>query len=106
MSESCLIFGRNITSVSYAVPTTENSGRWINIQPLGPFKVKGDYWVIDTDEEYTYAIIGQPSRKGFWILSRTMEFDEDLYQSLLEKGRAWGFDLSDVERNDLTECQP
>ena len=105
LSESCLIFGKNITSVSYAIPQAENSGRWTNVQPLGPFKVKADYWVLDVAEDYQWSIIGQPSRKGFWIMSRNQYIDEDLYQDLLEKGRNWGFDLSDVERHNLTECQ-
>ena len=30
----------------------------------------GDYWVIGLDREYQYAIVGTPSRKYGWILSR------------------------------------
>ena len=30
----------------------------------------GDYWVIGLSPEYQYAIVGEPSRKYLWILSR------------------------------------
>ena len=31
----------------------------------------GDYWIIGLDKDYRYAVIGTPSRKYGWILSRT-----------------------------------
>ncbi len=31
----------------------------------------GDYWIIGLDREYRWAIVGNPSRKYGWILSRT-----------------------------------
>lgn len=31
----------------------------------------GDYWIIGLDPDYQYAVIGTPSRKYGWILSRT-----------------------------------
>jgi len=32
----------------------------------------GDYWILDLGDEYEYAVIGVPSRKYAWILSRTV----------------------------------
>lgn len=50
----------------------------------------GDYWIIGLDEEYEWAVIGTPSRKYGWILSRTPEMsEEDLnrcYEILTEQG--------------------
>ena len=34
-----------------------------------PFK--GNYWIIDLDEDYQWAVVGEPKRKYLWILSRT-----------------------------------
>jgi apolipoprotein D and lipocalin family protein len=31
----------------------------------------GDYWIIGLKEDYRYAIVGEPSRKYGWVLSRT-----------------------------------
>ena len=38
-----------------------------------PFK--GNYWIIDLDPDYKWAVVGEPSREYLWILSRapTME---------------------------------
>ncbi len=47
----------------------------------------GDYWVIDLADDYRYAVVGHPSRKYAWILSRTPSMaTEDLqlvYQNLI-----------------------
>lgn len=37
----------------------------------------GDYWIIGLAEDYSWAIVGNPSRKYGWILSRTVELPED-----------------------------
>ncbi len=39
-------------------------GQWL-------FWIGGDYWVIGLDEKYQWAIVGHPTRKYGWVLSRT-----------------------------------
>ena len=70
-SHDLLIFGKNITSNSKAVAKTQGYGDWTNWN--GP--LSAPYWIIKLDSNYEWVIIGQPSRKGFWIMSRkpTME---------------------------------
>lgn len=51
----------------------------------------GDYWILDLGPDYEYAVVGAPNRDYLWILSRTPEIDEQLYQRLLEKMAARGF---------------
>lgn len=36
----------------------------------------GDYWILGLDKEYQYAVIGTPSKKYGWILSRTPQMNE------------------------------
>lgn len=39
----------------------------------------GDYWILGLSDDYSYVVIGTPSRKYGWILSRTPKMnDEDL----------------------------
>jgi apolipoprotein D and lipocalin family protein len=40
---------------------------------------------LELDENYQYALIGSNSSKYLWILSRTPEIDDKLYNSILEK---------------------
>jgi apolipoprotein D and lipocalin family protein len=51
----------------------------------------GDYWILDLGENYEYAVVGEPGRKYLWILSRSPQMDEALYQQLLRKMAARGF---------------
>lgn len=58
------------------------------------FIFSGDYWVIDLDKDYRYAVISAPSMKYLWILSRTPQMEESTYQSILSRLKDKGFDLT------------
>ncbi len=52
----------------------------------------GDYWVIGLGKNYEYAIVGEPSRKYLWILSRTPQMDPALYKEAIQTIRSRGYD--------------
>jgi apolipoprotein D and lipocalin family protein len=56
-----------------------------------PF-VWGTYWVIDLASDYSYAVVGEPSRKYLWILSRTPEMSEDIREPILARLKTMGYD--------------
>lgn len=75
----------------------------LKVQFFWPFR--GDYWVIELDEQnYQYAVVGTPSRKYLWILSRTPQMDTGLYNSLLSKIAAKGFDINKLEKT-IQNCE-
>lgn len=76
----------------------ENSGNAkLRVQFFWPFR--GDYWILELDKEkYSYAVVGAPSRKYLWILSREPKMDEATYNMLLEKCRQKGFDITKLEK--------
>jgi len=51
----------------------------------------GDYWVIELDKDYKFALVGEPSRKYLWILSRTRELKEEDYNQLIKTAGNAGF---------------
>lgn len=53
--------------------------------------VWGDYWIIDLDDNYQYAAVGDPKREYFWILSRTPEMSDAIYQNILRRVEKMGF---------------
>jgi len=55
-----------------------------------PFK--GNYWIIDLNPDYQWAVVGEPSRKYLWILSRTPTMDETVYQEILGRLPQKGYD--------------
>ena len=56
--------------------------------------VWGDYWVIDLAPDYSYAVVGEPSRKYLWILSRSPKLDPSLYQSIVSRVATQDYDVS------------
>lgn len=54
------------------------------------FLFAGDYWIIDLDPNYQWAVIGAPNRKFGWILSRTPSLPQttlnEIAQGLADKG--------------------
>ena len=75
------------------VPDTQHPGR-LKVSFFGPFY--GDYYIIDLDTNYQYALVGDPSRKYLWILSRTTNLEKDTYNSLLTKAEELGFAIEQL----------
>lgn len=82
------------TGKAFIVPGTNNAK--LRVQFFWPFR--GDYWIIDLDSAYTYAVVGVPNRKYFWILSRKPEMEGQLLTLLLERLRNKGFDTSRAQK--------
>jgi apolipoprotein D and lipocalin family protein len=57
-----------------------------------------DYFVLELDENYQYAMIGSSSDKYFWILCRTPQMTPGVYEMLLEKARKRGYNLERLEK--------
>ncbi len=57
---------------------------------LGLWLFPGDYWILQLDPEYRYAVVGHPDYRYGWILSRTPTLPPDvlqgIYRSLAEQG--------------------
>ena len=52
----------------------------------------GDYFVMELDEDYKWAVIGSSTDNFLWILSRSPEMDADLYNNLIRKLEKRGYD--------------
>ncbi len=60
----------------------------------------GDYWILNLGDDYDYAVVGTPDRKYLWILSRTPEMEATLYETLLAKIQAQGFEPGRLLKED------
>lgn len=81
---------------AYPVKGTNNAKLKVEFQ--WPFK--GDYWIIDLDKDYKYAMVGHPERKYLWILSRTQTLDTEIYDSLVKKAESLGYDISKIRKTE------
>lgn len=68
---------------------------WLSWLPL----VWGDYWVIDVAPDYSYAIVGAPSREYLWILARSPRMDNATYARIAGSVGNFGFDAARLQRN-------
>ncbi len=62
-----------------------------------PF-VWGDYWIIELDPEYRYAVVGDPSRRYLWILAREPEMDDAILEGIIERTSEQGYDVKELVR--------
>ncbi len=86
---------------AFVVENSNNSK--LRVQFFWPFK--GDYWVIDLDTvNYSYALIGMPSRKYAWILSRTPALSPELYSRAVEHLRSTGFAVEKLIKTKQDNC--
>jgi apolipoprotein D and lipocalin family protein len=53
----------------------------------------GDYWIIDLDSQYRWAVVGDPHRKYLWILSREPHLDRAFYSQIVDRAKMQGYDL-------------
>lgn len=56
--------------------------------------VWADYWVVELDPEYRWAVVGSPSRKYLWILSRTPTMSRQQMNELRGHAAQRGYDVS------------
>lgn len=86
------------------VNTIQGTARVVDAETNAKLKVsfffpfEGDYWIIDLDEDYQWAVVGEPGRKFLWILSRTPTMDDVLYQLILDRLPDAGYDPSRLRR--------
>lgn len=73
-------------------------------EPTGKFKYQAiwpfvsDYWVIDLDPNYEYLVVGFPDRSMLWIMSRSPELPDDVYQQIVSRAQTQGYDTSRLIR--------
>lgn len=68
----------------------------LEVSFFGPFW--GDYWIIDLDDEYQWAVVGHPGRDYLWILSRRPSLEPAIYDGILKR-------LEDEHEYDLSRLQ-
>jgi apolipoprotein D and lipocalin family protein len=66
-----------------------SAGARLRVSFFWPFH--GDYWVLALDPSYEAVLVGEPSRKYAWVLSRSPVLDEARLEALLARAQALGF---------------
>lgn len=88
--------GEFTTATGKAKIVDKKTNAKLKVSFIWPFY--GNYWILDLGPDYEYAVVGEPGRDYLWILSRTPQMDEALYQQLLARMQARGFDTTRMIR--------
>ncbi len=86
---------KRMRGVAMVVPGT-NSAQW-RISFFGGL-IKADYLVLEVAPDYSWALIGQPSRKLAWIFAREPIMDDARFQALAARFAAWGYEPGKIVR--------
>lgn len=74
----------------------ERSNAKLEVSFFRPFW--GDYWIIDLDDEYRWAVVGHPDRDYLWILSREPRMEPEVYEGILLRLKEKHYDTSRLVR--------
>jgi apolipoprotein D and lipocalin family protein len=79
-----------------ARPADPTSSAKLEVSFFRPFW--GAYWVIDLAPDYSFAVVGHPSRDYLWILARAPVMAPDTYAGILQRLQAQGYELDRLQR--------
>ena len=77
--------------VGSATVTDPSTNAKLRVSFFGPL-FGAPYWIIELDEDYQYAVVGDPSREFLWILSRTPSLDDATLSGILDRLPDRGYD--------------
>ena len=73
-----------------------SNGAKLKVSFFGPFW--GDYWVLDHAENYSWSIVGEPSGRYLWVLTREPKPDAARAALLEKRVRELGYDWGLVRK--------
>lgn len=81
------------TSQGKARIVSDSDNAKLKVSFFGPFYL-GDYWVLDRADDYSWSIVGEPSGRYLWLLSRTAQPSVQTRAAIMERTQVLGYDLS------------
>lgn len=64
---------------------------WMRFSPTGKVWIPFTHWVLDTDVNGQWHIIGEPCGEMVFIMSRTRSISPDLYNFIVQRIKDLGF---------------
>jgi len=86
----------SIKGKAFVVKGSDNTK--LKVQFFFPFK--GNYWIIDLADDYSWAVVSDPKMKTLWILSRTPTIELPIYDKIIQNIIQKGFDLTKLKKTD------
>lgn len=89
-----------------AVPVEGANGSRLTVSflPNNTGSMNGNYWILELDEEYTYAVVSGPFRSTWFLLSRTPTMPQAQVDAIIDRAVADGFNRNQIRITDQN-CQ-
>lgn len=84
------------TAEATAMVIDGSNGAKLKVNFFGPFD--GDYWVLDRARDYSWSIVGEPSGRYLWILTRSQRVSERDYARLVARAQGLGYKTDMLRR--------
>lgn len=97
-SGTYLAFDGPTSSIVGAAVALDPSNSRLNVSFNGPPSTTGpgNYWIVDLDPEYQWAIVSDPTGRSGFILSRTRAVSPELRADLLRRAADKGVDVANM----------
>ncbi|WP_310632070.1 lipocalin family protein [Paraburkholderia sp.] len=82
-------FSESVGKAKVADPATNAK---LKVSFFGPFY--GNYWILDHADNYDWSIVGEPSGRYLWVLTRAARPSPDVLDRLRKRVEALGYDAS------------
>lgn len=89
---------RDRSATAIATPVAGSGDARLRVRFVWP--LSGDYWVIGLDPEYRWALVGVPSRRLLWLLSRTPTLPEADIAAATRIAAEQGFAADRLQRTE------
>ena len=73
-----------------------SKGTKLKVTFFWPFE--GDYWVLDRAPDYSWSIVGEPSGRYLWILTRSPAITPQQYSTLVGRAKMLGYNTALLRR--------
>jgi apolipoprotein D and lipocalin family protein len=85
---------RSAEAVARVMEGSNGARIFVNFAPVPLPAGRGNYWIIHLDADYRRAVVGEPSGRFLWYLSRTPTLTTEARAELDAAAVAAGYDLS------------
>lgn len=107
VENSCLRADGSKMAVSgQASPCDRSGSKWqVSFLPKAlrflPFG-RAPYWILRLDEHYQYVLVGTPTYRYLWILSRNPVMPEAVYADYVQTAADLGYEVNRLVRNPVS----
>lgn len=91
---------RSAEAVARVMDGSSGARIFVNFAPIPLPAGRGNYWIIYLDEDYQQALVGEPSGRFLWMLSRTPTVTPEVRAELDRAAVAAGYDLGMLKETE------